>query len=170
MSRRQTYAHISDKRYNKTKKQGDESEDRFESLMTKRGHEVIRASVYENRNLHIDLFVNGEGVDVKGGKRTDYIWLEIQNVFGGKGWLKGKAKWIAFDLTDLSEYQMYKREDLLKFVTENVTETTESSKDFMKLYTRKKYGGDDIVVRCNQSDINHLLIQSISYATTETES
>lgn len=168
MNRRDTYSHISDKRYNDTLAMGNESEERFMALMRSRNNKVEKATSEQDKHQHIDVFVNDEGVDVKGNKRTDYIWLEIQNVFGGKGWLRGDAKWIAFELTDIQEFHIYKRTDLLDFVLRNVTETTDNKNEFMKFYTRKKYQGNDIVVRCNSSDINHLLIQKLSYANSKT--
>jgi len=168
-NRREVYSHISDKRYSKTLAQGNESEKRFAKIMSERGNEVVKATANQDMKLHIDFFINGEGVDVKGNKRSDYLWLELQNVFGGKGWLYGSAKWIVYDVSDLKEFHIYKRTDLLDFVVKNVTETTDSNRDFMKFYKRDKTGGDDKIVRCRCSDIKHLLIQTISYAITKTK-
>lgn len=165
-TRREVYSHITEKRYNQTISLGDESEARFESLMIERNNDVQRATPDQDKNLHIDIFVNGDGVDVKGNKKSYSLWLEVQNVFGNNGWLKGEAKWIAFDLIDKKEYQIYKREDLLRFVINNITETTDNNKDYLKYYTRDKFGGNDKIVHCKSEHIKHLLIQTISYATT----
>lgn len=164
MNRRNTYAHISDKRYEETLRKGNKTEREFMDLMISRGNVVLEATDEEDMYKHIDFFVNGDGVDIKGNKKSYDIWLEVQNVFGGNGWLCGEAKWIVFDLVDVNAYYIYKRMDLLKWVVENTSENTTDRNDYLKYYTREKFGGKDRVVRCNESHINHLLIQKINYA------
>lgn len=168
MNRRQTYGFVSDERYKKVLKQGNDTEQKFIKLMEARGNKVRKASEREDKYMHIDVWVNGDGIDVKGNKRIDYLWLELTNAFGFDGWLLGNAKWIAFDMVDLNEFHIYKREDLYDFVIKNVSEYTDSSKDFMKFYTRIKWGSNDKVVRCRLDDIKHLLIQTLDYAITNT--
>ena len=77
------------------------------------------------------------------------------NVQGKKGWLRGEADYIAFYFTDLRIFKIFKRNDLLEFV-EQITETTENSKEYMKLYKRAKWNQDDVIVKARLSDIEHL--------------
>lgn len=69
---------------------------------------IVPASIIENRRDHIDLWVEGLGVDVKTRKnigmlnfgREDYTVLEVIDVYGKYGWLYGKADIIAFEYKD----------------------------------------------------------------------
>lgn len=62
---------------------------------------------------HIDLFVklggSWRGIDVKGqknksrhssGDEDQSLWVELQNVYGGDGWIVGKADLVAFERSD----------------------------------------------------------------------
>lgn len=137
------------------KKSGRETEELFANTMVALGCKVEKTSMAVDIHDHIDFFVDEVGFDVKGNRRVDYIWLELQNVQGRKGWLKGKAKYIAFYFTDLDVFKVFRRDDLLSFV-EGITEETSSSLDFMKLYKRAAWGQDDIIVKVRLSDIEHL--------------
>ena len=54
-------------------------------------------------------------VDVKGDRHLDCIWLETVNVNGDKGWLKGEAQFIVFDIIDeLNSFFVVKEE---RFIT-----------------------------------------------------
>ena len=143
----------------------DPAEDRFKNLMLSRGNDIVKSTPNQDMHLHIDFYVNGQGVDVKGNKKSNDIWLEIQNVFGGKGWLYGNAEWIVYDLIDLNSFYVYKRIDLLYFVSK-IREETNDRYDYLKIYNRERYGGKDRIIRCRESDIKHLLIQKLDYATT----
>lgn len=143
------------------KKTGRETEELFANTMVALGAKVEKTSMSVDIHDHIDFFVDGVGFDVKGNRRVDYIWLEIQNVQGRKGWLKGEAKYIAFYFTDLDVFKIFRRDDLLSFV-EQITEVTSSSKDFMRLYKRDAWGQDDVIVKVRLSDIEHLTHKNLS--------
>lgn len=141
---------------------GKKIEDDFQKLMISRGNKCIKTNLNDDMYKHIDFYVNGFGVDVKANRKLNSIWLEITNTIGYDGWLKGSADFIVMDFKELNSFSVFKRIDLLKFV-ENITETTESSKDYMKIYTRTKWHQKDRIVQCKFDDIKHLETQRIEY-------
>lgn len=102
-------------------------------------------------------------VDNKGAKkknRSDSIadysitWLEIQNVRGEKGWLKGNADYITFQLKD--EILIVSRENLLDWLRKKITNKTKvvSPKNALyRLYQRK--GRKDIISMVLIKDIKN---------------
>ena len=131
--------------------------------MEARGHVVTPATRSENIFKHIDFYVGDLSVDVKGNRHLDCIWLEMTNVRGNKGWLKGEAMYIAFDIAELSSFAIFKREDLLEFVMENVTEYSQNKNEFMKFYTRAAWGKEDLLVKVRFYHIKTLTYQLICY-------
>ena len=131
--------------------------------MEARGHVVTPATRSENIFKHIDFYVGDLSVDVKGNRHLDCIWLEMTNVRGNKGWLKGEAMYIAFDIAELSSFAIFKREDLLEFVMENVTEYSQNKNEFMKFYTRAAWGKEDLLVKVRFDHIKTLTYQLIGY-------
>ena len=131
--------------------------------MEARGHVVTPATRSENIFKHIDFYVGDLSVDVKGNRHLDCIWLEMTNVRGNKGWLKGEAMYIAFDILELSSFAIFKREDLLEFVMENVTEYSQNKNEFMKFYTRAAWGKEDLLVKVRFDHIKTLTYQLIGY-------
>ena len=87
---------------------GREAETAFCALCTHNGWQVTRASTHADRHQHIDFFVSPLGcvataaVDVKaikcaqrGGKPDPtLVYIELKNVLGKAGWVKGKADYI----------------------------------------------------------------------------
>lgn len=63
---------------------------------------------------------------------------------------------MAMFVKDINCFSMYLREDLLSFVEENVTEFIENNKEYLKFYTRKRWGKKDLIVKVRYSDIKHL--------------
>ena len=66
-------------------------------------------------------------IDVKGLKRTarsdknfnqEEIWVELQNVRGRKGWLRGKADYIAFEHEDY--FLIVNRQELLDWCKKKI--------------------------------------------------
>lgn len=123
------------------------------------------ATRIEDMTMHVDFWciVNGKqyGVDVKGvrkNNRTDSYkddtinWIEIQNVNGDKGWLYGRAVYIAFmtntsilyvptaNLRDFIEKKIKGKE--LTYIRPN---------DFYIPYQRK--GRKDIITKVPTSDL-----------------
>ena len=141
---------------------GKKTEEHFKELMISRGNKCVKSSYNDDLYKHIDFYVNGFGVDVKGKRRTHTIWLEIVNVKGYHGWLKGESDFIVFDILDLSAYCVFKRTELLAFVS-NITETTTNSRDYMKIYSRDLWEQKDKLIKCRYDDIKHLQVQQIQY-------
>lgn len=79
----------------------------------------IKSCIDDDRFKHIDFyFDNGQSVDVKSSNRLingeHHLWIELTNIYGNKGWLYGKATFIAFSLGD--RYVFLKRKDLKKHI------------------------------------------------------
>ena len=79
---------ISKNRWNYSFREGTDTENRFKTLLESEGYKVTKSNKQDDIHKHIDFYVNGFGVDVKGKRYTNTIWLEIQNVRGKNGWLK----------------------------------------------------------------------------------
>jgi len=128
----------------------------FADTLRARGCNVVKSTPEEDKMKHIDFYVNDKGVDVKAKRGLDKIWLEITNTRGYRGWLKGEAEYIAFHFPDFNHFKFFRREDLLKFVEENVTETCKTSKPFLKFYTRDQWDQKDVLVKVSYNHIKHL--------------
>ena len=142
------------------------------------GGDVTRASKYEDMNLHVDFWWDSPkkgriGIDVKGMNKSnrkdseydDTIhWLEIQNVNGNDGWLKGKADYIAFKTSDRIIF--VNREKLLNFALEAIKDKEvvyDTPKECYVPYKRKKYGRDDLTLKALNSDLINLADFCIEY-------
>ena len=143
-------------RLDRCKKDGDFFENLFKEKIKAKGLKYKKGTLRDDWYKHIDCYVNGYGVDVKGNRHLETIWLEHTNVNGNKGWLRGEALYIAMHIHELDCFSIYYREDLLKFVENNTYEETTYKSDYFKFYTRKKWGKKDILVIVRYIDINHL--------------
>jgi len=141
---------------------GKKTEEHFKELMISRGNECVKSSMNDDMYKHIDYYVNGFGVDVKGKRKLNSIWLEIVNVHGFPGWLKGEADFIVFDMLDFNAYCVFRRLELLE-LTSNITETTTNNKDYMKIYGRDQWGQKDKLIQYKFDHIKHLEVQRINY-------
>ena len=151
---------VSKGRWDYSFKEGKKAEELFKELMIERGNTCIKSTRNDDIYKHIDFYVNDVGVDVKGNRHLETIWLELKNVRGKKGWLEGEAKYIVMDVVELNSFCIFLRKDLLSFV-ENITEIATSKKDYMKLYTRENR--QDVLVKVKYNNIKHLQKQNIRY-------
>jgi hypothetical protein len=152
---------VSNKRYAKCQKDGNFYEKLFKEKILSLSLTYKKATQKDDWYKHIDCYVNGYGVDVKGNRHLETIWLEVKNVNGNKGWLQGDAFYIAMYVIELQKFSIYKRLDLLNHIKTNTKEYTESKKDYNKFYTRKKWGKKDILVKYKYDDIKHLEITKL---------
>lgn len=152
---------VSYKRYQQCKKDGDYYESLFKDKVISLGLRYNKATQKEDWYNHIDCYVNDFGVDVKGNRHLETIWLEVKNVNGNKGWLQGKAFYIAMFIKELNAFSIYKRLDLLNHIKNNTKEYTEYKKEYNKFYSRKKWGKKDILVKYRYNDIKHLELRQI---------
>ena len=139
---------------------GIETEKKFERIMIEKGNTLVRSNAQQDIHDHIDYFVNDYSVDVKSNKDENSIWLELVNVTGKKGWLYGKADYIAFDMKHLGCFCFFKTFDLLQ-VVKDVKEVAKNGTEFFKLYTRKTK--KDKIVRVKYTDIEHLEKKKVCY-------
>ena len=152
---------VTDYRYKYCKKQGKSFEEDFKSRIINAKLNYKKSTKEDDWYKHIDCYVNGYGVDVKGNRRLETIWLEYTNVNGNKGWLKGDAMYIAMHITELDKFSIYKRKDLLNFIEKNTKEDTINKNEYFKFYTRKKWNKKDKIVKVKYNDIKHLEIKKI---------
>jgi hypothetical protein len=142
------------------------------------GGDVMKSTKKEDIESHIDFWWQSPkkgwiGIDVKGlnkSKRSDKTfddsihWLELQNVQGKDGWLKGKAEYIAF--RTLSKIIFVKREKLLSFALESIKDKEvvyDTPKECYVPYKRKKWGRDDLSLKVLNEDLENLADFSINY-------
>ena len=152
---------VTSERYKICSSDGNKFEELFKNKVLEKKLNYSKSDNKDDWYNHIDCYVNGYGVDVKGNRHINTIWLEYTNVNGNLGWLRGKAKYIAMHIFELDCFSIYLRKDLLKYVNENVFETTENKNDYLKFYTRKKWGKKDMVVKVRYNDIKHLEINKL---------
>jgi hypothetical protein len=152
---------VKESRYSQCKFDGDYYENLFKEKSLSIGLKYKDASKEDDWYKHIDCYVNGYGVDVKGNRHLETIWLEVTNVNGNKGWLRGSAYYIAMFIMELNCFSIYKRTDLLDHIKLNTKEYTEKKTDYNKFYTRKKWGKKDILVKYKYNDIKHLEIKKL---------
>ena len=96
---------------------GEKIEDKFISLLINNGYKIRKATKEENIKSHNDLYISGYGCDVKDRKSTA-IFVEYE--LGGRdGWIKSQTTtYISFHLSDLDQFYICKREDILKLFEE----------------------------------------------------
>lgn len=143
----------------------------MEAVAKTLGGKCWNSSKYEDTNKHIDFWWDSPkkgviGVDVKGmnkEKRSDkefsdrIHWLEIQNVKGNRGWLKGDAEYIAF--RTYNDIIFVKREKLLNFALERIKDKDvvyDTPKECYVPYKRLKYGRDDLSLKALNTDLREL--------------
>lgn len=142
------------------------------------GGEVERSSKQEDTEKHVDFWWDSPrkgriGIDVKGlnkNKRGDnqyddsIHWLELQNVKGKDGWLRGEAEYIAFRTN--SNIIFVNREKLLDFATEaikNKDVVYDTPRECYVPYKRLKWGRDDLSLKALTSDLLKLADFTIEF-------
>lgn len=144
----------------------NEAERKFAQLCINRKYKLLRATRNQDIYEHWDFKITNPKtkksslVDVKGAKkinRSDFkldyniAWLELQNVRGEKGSLKGKADFIAFE--QKNHFLIVKRIDLLDWIESKAIKlfVTQSSKAKYRYYQRP--GRKDIITLVDIADI-----------------
>lgn len=153
---------VSEDRRKRSENYGRISENRWQ----RRFPDAKPASDYDNIHRHIDFWHGDKGVDVKGRKLPHQIWLEFKNVLGEKGWMKGDAKWISIDFPQITGFVMFQREECLdwcrdQFRRDGFEYATNSKDAYRKLYTRAKWGRDDLMTCVTIHDL--LDLESFRY-------
>ena len=123
-------------------------------------YKTRNSSRQEDMKDHVDVWVERRdgkeyGVDVKGGTTYDTVWVEFKNVRGDKGWLYGKASYIAFDMPEEGGFLVVPREELRKYAEKHVTkEFVDKKNAYKKLYQRKER--KDVITKLNVADIKSI--------------
>ena len=152
---------VTKERFDYSKKEGDRVENDLKEKLKLLGYNIKESTIQQDRYSHIDFFINGYGVDAKANRHLDTIWLEITNVNGNNGWLKGKAYYIIFEIVELNCYCVFKRIDLLNYAL-TFKEYTESKDKFYKIYTRKKWNKKDEVIKVKYNEIKKYELKKIN--------
>lgn len=152
---------VQKKRLDICAKDGKYFEDLFKKKIISNNYKWTESTKEDDWYRHIDCYVNGYGVDVKGNRHLNTIWLEHTNVNGNKGWLRGEAFYIAMHISELNCFSIYKRIDLLNYINQNVKEESINKHEYLKFYTRKKWGKKDKVVKVKYNDIKHLELKRL---------
>lgn len=142
------------------------------------GGDCWRSTLKEDTKQHIDFWWKSPkkgiiGIDVKGLNKAyrkdkefdDTIhWLELQNVRGEDGWLKGKAEYIAF--RTFEDILFVKRDKLLSFALEQIKGKNivyDTPKDCYVPYKRLKWGRNDLSLKVLNNDLRKLADFCIDY-------
>jgi hypothetical protein len=153
-----------------SKQQGDLAEKRFIDACEAVGYQVRKATAQEDIYEHIDYWVlrkeNWYGVDVKGNRHPETIWVEFKNVRGNEGWLHGSATFIAFDIAEEGGFAVILREELVDWCLLNVDNTFVGKNEaYRKLYQRE--GREDVLTKIHLTDLKELnSFKLLRYATT----
>ncbi len=141
---------------------GKQAEEIFASLLPK----STRATKEQDMFEHWDVESEGIKYDVKTQKKLNredkdvshVLWIELQNVRGEIGWLKGKADKIAFLLNN--NFVIVSREALFDWVKRNITNLeVQTFKEYKRWYQRR--GRKDIITYIYPSDIEHLIEKTL---------
>ena len=142
---------------------GRVAEVRFQRAATHLGFQVVKSGRKDDMHMHIDYWMQYEGidgkwgVDVKGNNLPDEIWCEFKNVAGNPGWMYGGAEIIAFDMPEEGGFSIVDREDLASYCEKNVEDVFVSHKrdSYKKKYTRKDR--EDVITTLSINDLKGLL-------------
>lgn len=148
---------------------GMKAQDRFAECIIKHNFQIKVSSKEEDINSHIDFFIrrNSDGavfsVDVK-AKRTlkkhepasniDWLYIEIKNTMGARGWIHGDADLIAFEREDC--FLVVDRVSLLEFLMKRCDLTQRAvaaSEAYYIAYTRDNRS--DLITMMNINDLVH---------------
>ena len=152
---------VSKDRLDRCALEGSEKERMFMERATASGKDCWAGTQQDDWYKHIDVWVNGHGVDVKANRHLECIWLEETNTRGNRGWLRGEATYIAFHIEETDLFHVFYRAELLDWVLTNVTEETTDKREFLKYYTRAKWGKKDRVTKARLSDLEHLTVTTL---------
>ena len=144
-------------------------QDKFIELFDKNypNTKIRQATLFEDKNQHIDVICKRGNTevtfDVKEQKKihrydekpsNEYTWVELQNNFGGKGWIYGKEKYLAMEYNN--SFIIVERQKLLNLIVENKKEPILYENKILTpymQYQRKKYDNNDISVLTPYKDI-----------------
>lgn len=163
------------KKYSDSLIMGAEAEKSFTDTCRKNGIEISKSNKIDDSRNHIDFhFLLDEkrfSCDVKAMKKInrwdtrtviDRIWIEYKNVRGDLGWLYGKADYICFE--EPESFFCIRRSELIKFCDDHVNQSQYSPyKEPYKLYSREKYGRDDLCTIILREDLLSYLISNYEH-------
>ena len=145
----------------------DQTEKKFAEICIKHKHHLVHANKEQDMYEHWDWKITNPKtnqislVDVKGARKKsrsddspnyDITWLELVNVRGDLGWLKGKADYIAFEQENY--FLIVKRLDLLGWLRNKITnkEIVRNTNEALYRWYRRS-GRKDIITMVKIEDI-----------------
>lgn len=151
---------------------GDTAEENFMIALYKKGWPFDKSTQHEDMHHHIDFWVQSpnntrRSFDVKAYKKSakqGNLLIEFKNVSGNKGWLYGKADFIAFDFND--HFLCVVRSELAQ-LAESLCDLTQKvdniNKALYKSYGRERWGRGDQVSLIKIEDVK----ENLNYFTIE---
>lgn len=155
--------------YQQSVDEGLMAQARFVDAFRKRfpDSKIRSATLFEDRTRHIDVICKRGNTeitfDVKKQKKVkrgddlvseEFTWVELQNNYGGKGWIYGNEKYIALEMPE--HFIIVERSKLLELVNKNKLDKIETDNHNLPPYSqykRSKYGNDDLSVLTPYKDI-----------------
>lgn len=138
---------------------GVNGENEFKRLLLKHNIPFTSSTDDENMKSHIDYFIWGKPVDVKGLKKSHldgFIVVEFKNVQGRHGWCSKDSpiEYVAFQFKN--GFVILKKDEILEYCRNNVSnEYVNDFKDaYKKMYTRS--GRKDLMTKLHLDDIDKM--------------
>jgi dipeptidyl aminopeptidase/acylaminoacyl peptidase len=146
---------------------GERAEKSFKEILINEGFTVKDATVPEQKT-HVDFIATKNNqitrYDVKARKRVnrqddkyqdDLIWIEIQNIWGGLGWLFGASDYIVFERE--KDFVVVDRQKLADFVTVHCNLRKNARYADEALYARyQRFGRKDCLTMIRGEDVQGL--------------
>lgn len=135
-------------------RRGKDCEAKFIELCRAKGFDAVASTQQVDIHHHIDVFVNGKGVDVKSERSDGFIWAELKNVQGKPGWIFGRADLFAFEDTGRGCFVIVAADLFRMLVLRNVSYGcfVKSSADALyQLYQRE--GRQDVITKIHKADL-----------------
>jgi hypothetical protein len=137
-------------------KKGQETEDLFRRICNREQLICIKTTKEVDITKHIDFYITIDNkvvsVDVKSRNYDgDWVYVELKNVMGDRGWAYGESCYIAFEREDM--FLLVSRKSIVELIeNKNMKERVNFAKSaYYKLYTRKNR--KDLITKINLKDI-----------------
>jgi len=151
---------------------GHAAETVFRELLKAEGYTVTDATMEEQRN-HVDFIATRNNsntrFDVKARKKIsrqdnnyqdEFVWVEILNVRGDKGWVFGGADFIAFERE--KDFLIVRRDKLADFIQKTCNLRKQAFHPSEALYCRyQRRGRQDCVTLITAEDLVKLTERTI---------
>ena len=133
---------------------GKECEKLFIEACIASGRKATQSTTQTDIHHHIDVWVDGVGVDVKSERNDGFIWAELKNVQGKPGWMFGRADYFAFEDKGRGCFVIVRADLFRMLVLRNVQYgcfVTTAKDALYQLYQRE--GRKDVITKIHKADL-----------------